>query len=329
MENVSHYNSTANTSTNQLQFYHCSLLGDVFQWQNEYLTASVYTSSLLGAIASSFLFPFTTLANIFVLVAFLKARTLRLNRTNMIMSSLSITDLIVGIIVHPFFVICRISEIVGSEKWVCIGRYVYKTAAVLCVGSSVGHLTFISIERLIVSIRPNRHRQILSMARSWTVIVFIWSYCIAGCVAVSPLVEALPKRELITRASYITVSIVITLSCYVWIFNGMGRQRQRQIGQQTCPTRNITNNMLSHKETRVAKTMAYTCLAFFLFCLPEVIGNAMVASGKFDENTMVYIVFNWTQLLAFSNSLFNPVWYSFKMPVVRTAVNRYIRTFRK
>ena len=101
MENVSHYNSTANTSTNQLQFYHCSLLGDVFQWQNEHLTASVYTSSLLGAIASNFLFPFTTLANIFVLVAFLKARALRLNRTNMIMSSLSITDLTVGIIVHP------------------------------------------------------------------------------------------------------------------------------------------------------------------------------------------------------------------------------------
>ena len=320
MRNITLFNSTVNNVTTPTNYYSCSLLDEAFQWRTNYLTTEIHGSSVGAAIISSFLCPLTTLANAFVITAFLKTKTSRRSRSNMMLSSLSITDLIIGLVVHPFFVIGRVSEATGVEKWVCYGRYTYKTVGILCVGASMGHLMFISIERALAFKFPTKHRNILSRRRTFAVITFIWLYSACFSIGVSSLVRPLPRREMVARACYIVVCISVMVCCYGWIHWKLNSEvKSIKGGKEKGQIATIL------KEAKLAKTMAYTCIAFFMFFLPEAISNSMVGSGKYRSNTMIYLILNWTQILTFSNSLFNPIWYSFVIPVIRRVALSYLR----
>ena len=320
MVNITIFNSMESNRTTSTNYYSCSILDETFQWRREYLTAEIHGSSVGAAIISGLLCPLTTFANAFVITVLLKTNTSRRSRTNMMLSSLSITDLIIGVVVHPFFVIGRVSEATGVEKWVCYGRYTYKTTGILCVGTSMGHLTFISIERALAFKFPTKHRNILSRRRTFAVIMFIWLYSACFSIGVSSLVRPLPRREMVARACYIVVCISVMVCCYGWIHWKLKREVKPVDGDQE---QGQIATIL--KEAKLAKTMAFTCIAFFIFTLPEAISNSMVGSGKYRSNTMIYVILNWTQILTFSNSLFNPIWYSFVIPVVRKVTLSYLR----
>lgn len=314
-----HFNATVVNFANVSSHKKCLLLDEMFQWRREYLTYEVFSSSVMTAIAALLLFPSITFANVLVFYIFLKTSSKSV--TNMLLCSMSITDFIIGAVVLPLVVATRISEITGNENLVCYGRHGYKIVAVLCVGASTGHLTFISIERVIAFKFPVKKGSILNRRRTLAGILFVWLYSAGASVAVSSVVRPIPRREMASRSCYLAICTVLVVCCYSWILSKLKRD------VKSIKDKEVIEKVL--KEAKLAKTMACTCLAFLAFYLPEAISNAIVACPEHDRVNMVHIVLNWTQILAYSNSLFNPVWYSFSIPFVRREINRCLRALSK
>ena len=300
-------NSTIKNVTFSISCFSCSLLDERYIWNNTYLSSKVYYSSVAVAIAAGILCPFITLANVFVFFAFLKIP--RKQPTDMLLCSLSVTDFITGVAVLPLVVFTRISETVSNEKFVCNGRHWYRVVSIVCVGASIGHLTLISIERAIGFTFVMKAESLISHHKILAGIVFTWFYSMAASVASSSVVRPIPWREMALRAAYYGISFIFMACCYGWIL----RKLKRDV--KSIKKKEHIEKIL--KEAKLAKTMAYTCFAFAAFFLPETISNAIVAITEHSKLTMVHIVLNWTQIAAYSNSLFNPIWYSFSIPFIR------------
>ncbi len=116
-----------------------------------------------------------TLRNILILVALQKNCHLR-PPSKLLIRSLASTDLCVGFISQPFFVIFLISA--ARQSWLSSCEIAegiaHISSAVLC-GISLYTLTAISVDRLLALLLGLRYRQVVTLARVRGVIIISWS----------------------------------------------------------------------------------------------------------------------------------------------------------
>ena len=105
-------------SATNLTVYHevtheaCEFMRKI-RWRNEFFTQSVYTNVLITAIVNAVIFPFTAIFNgAFILCAFYD-RTLRRQKSVVLLAFLAITDLLVGVVIQPMFVVSALCRQIG------------------------------------------------------------------------------------------------------------------------------------------------------------------------------------------------------------------------
>ncbi|KAL9988210.1 hypothetical protein ACROYT_G002629 [Oculina patagonica] len=115
-----------------------------------------------------------TLGNILILVALQKDCHLR-PPAKLLFRSLASTDLCVGLISQPCFVLFLISA--ARQSWLSSCEIaegiVHITSAVLC-GISLYTLTAISVDRLLALLLGLRYRQVVTLVRVRRVIIISW-----------------------------------------------------------------------------------------------------------------------------------------------------------
>ena len=92
------------------------------------------TSNLLTGIINAVLSPFAVTANFFIVFLILRKYSLQ-TPSNLLLTCLVISDLLVGLIVQPSFVIFRILE--NTYGFVhCLVRMIYRMGFFICYGVS-------------------------------------------------------------------------------------------------------------------------------------------------------------------------------------------------
>ena len=114
------------------------------------------------------------LGNILILVALQKESSLH-PPSKLLLRSLSFTDLLVGLISQPIFVI-YLTAMAKKNQNVCgiTERLAHISSALLC-GESITILTAISVDRLLALLLRLRYRQIVNLTRAYFLVIFSWT----------------------------------------------------------------------------------------------------------------------------------------------------------
>ena len=153
------------------------------------------------------------LGNILILIALHKESSLH-PPSKLLLRSLATTDLLVGLIAEPVFVIYCISK--ANEHWNMF-RYAslvgFTSSHIFC-GVSVLTLTAISVDRLLALLLGLRYKQVVTLKRNYVIVIAIWVVC-----TVSSAIQF--WNRLITRWCGIigaSLCLVISIFSYTKIF---------------------------------------------------------------------------------------------------------------
>ena len=258
------------------------------------------------------------LGNTLILVALHKGSSLH-PPSKLLFRSLAATDLCVGIIVEPLAVIYWLSVV--TEKWrIC--RYTFVISLIpgliLCSVSFVT-LTAISVDRLFALLLGLRYRQVVTLKRTYAVIIVFWVVSLVGTLL------SVWNNVILTSCIYTVTSLCLLTSsyCYAKIFLTLhNRQHRVQINiQGQASQAAIPVNTARYRKT-VFSTL-WVQLTLLVCYLPYgVVAPATVAGSP---TPAIYLAKQITSTLVYLNSSLNPILYCWKIREVRKAVKDTFR----
>ena len=259
------------------------------------------------------------LGNTLILVALHKGSSLH-PPSKLLFRSLAATDLCVGIIVEPLAVIYWLSVV--TEKW-SICRYTFVVSLIpgliLC-SVSLMTLTAISVDRLLALLLGLRYRHVVTLKRTYAVIIVLWVVAIVGTLL------SVWNNVILSSGIYSGTSLCLVTStyCYVKIFLTLRhRQRRVQIVQRH-PSQTIPVNTAARYRKTVFSTL-WIQLTLLVCYLPYgVVAPATVANHG-APTPAIYLAKQITSTLVYLNSSLNPILYCWKIREVRKAVRETIR----
>ena len=274
----------------------------------------VYYFSIIHILLSLTAF----LSNFLILVALHKESSLHLP-SRVLYRSLAITDLLVGLVVHPLAVINFMSFI--HEDW---GRYRWTYHAVFVSGYalcsvSLSTMTAISVDRLLALLLGLRYRQIVTVKRIQVILVTFW---IAAGVFTS-------FYSLIYHITFWSI-FVATVSClmissasYTKIFRALRlHHTQIQDHAQQHPSQPNALNIARYRKAVYNALCVQVALlvCYLLYCILVILRTFTKISAKHlvvsEALTVVLVSFN---------STLNPFIYCWKISEVRQAVKLTMR----
>ena len=304
--------SSANFST-RLVFY-CPSEPD-FTWNLHDTTFSWILAAIILTAS-----PITLLLNALVIIAVKKRKELQ-KRSNIVLSSMAIADLLVGVVSMPISATVDLLIIhqVFIER-VCAlntGNIVLMECFLF---SSLFHLIVIAWERNIAVTKWIDYMVIATNGRlkklailAWLAAIFI-SLPLAVMFGIGAPFEV-QKIWYMMASLCIALSVIAFVCLYVMVYMGVRKRRRNEIVQ-------VTALVQAKLETKVAKTTGLLTAAV-IFTL--ILGGVLTVLGDifpvFRENSTFRIAETLLQL----NSLMNPVIYCYRDRRFRKAILELLR----
>ena len=274
----------------------------------------VYYFSIIHILLSLTAF----LSNFLILVALHKESSLHLP-SRVLYRSLAITDLLVGLVVHPLAVINFMSFI--HEDW---GRYRWTYHAVFVSGYalcsvSLSTMTAISVDRLLALLLGLRYRQIVTVKRIQVILVTFWIaagvftsfYSLIYHITFWSIFVATVSCLMISSASYTKIFRVLRL-----------HHTQIQDHAQQHPSQPNALNIARYRKAVYNALCVQVALlvCYLLYCILVILRTFTKISAKHlvvsEALTVVLVSFN---------STLNPFIYCWKISEVRQAVKLTMR----
>lgn len=259
-----------------------------------------------------------SLGNIFILFALRKDCSLH-PPSRLLFRCLAFTDLFVGLVSQPLFVVYLLSLLKKRWKLACFIEAFEHVAGAVLVGLSLCILTAITIDRLLALLLRLRYRTVVTATRVRKIISFVLVLDIAVAMT------SLWKEKLFFALTYVFVFLcgIITTFCYLKIYVTLRRRCriQDEIHQRTNQEMNSPLDMRRFKKT-VASVLWVQCaliLCFFPFAVNKAVSNIIT------NNSYLLRVELWTITLVYCNSFLNPILYCWRIPKVREAVMETIK----
>ena len=285
------------------------------------LSGGVHNQLIIVSVLNIFLSITAFLGNTLILVALHKDRSLH-PPSKLLFRSLAITDLCVGIIVEPIRVTLWISMV--NERWnIC--RFTFAVVTIsgyyFCLVSLLT-LSAISVDRLLALLLGLRYRQVVTLKRTYVAVITFWVFSFVGSIVY------LWNELISTWYSYITVPLCLVTSiyCYTRIFLRLRHhQTQVQDNVQGQPNQTIPQNIARYRKT--VSTALWLQLTLVFCYLPIILVAPLLIQVRFrgELSSALFLVFEFTLTLVYSNSSLNPILYCWKITEVRQAVKDTIR----
>ena len=157
--------------------------------------------------------------------------------THLLFVSFSVLDFLVGLLTQPLALICRVSEILGRLDVNCPARLLKSIVGVACLGTSIFHICFISVERYVAVRFPCSYKTLFTNCRVTITVLLIWLFMIT--YAILPYTLYPEVGSLIGRSVIIGINLLVTGVCYMGTLIEVGaalKVRPRPI--QVCPAIN-------------------------------------------------------------------------------------------
>ena len=275
--------------------------------------------NVLFAPLNIFLAITASLGNALILIALHKVSSIH-PPTKLLFRCLAVTDLCVGLLVHPLFATVQLSRITGVNKnsLLYIDEVSRVTNWILCA-VSVLTLTAISVDRLLALLLGLRYRHAVTLRR---VRVTIFCFLFIGA-SVGSIREWRTDVTLVLAFVFLTLSLVTSIFCYTRI---QLKLRHRQVQHQNrFPLSQTTGGGIPLNIARYKKSVSsilWVQLALLACYGPWVFVAFIFVLGKGNDLQVAWII---TTTLVHLNSTLNPILYCWKIREVRQAVKATIK----
>ena len=279
-------------------------------------------SSYVAASPNVILSITASLGNILILIALSRRDSSLHPPSKLLFRCLATTDLGVGVISQPLFIIHVVSVI--NKRWkLCFvsERLAYITAAALC-GVSVFTLTAISVDRLLALTLRMRYRELVTLKRIRLVIVFIWFLSFANA-----LLYLWDQRIFLIGCFIVIVAaVLIATICYFKIYLVLRQQKSRVEDNLNQGRRGGAASLNVEKYKKTVLSALWVHITLVACNLPyAVVTTVKTVRGNTPS---LFVVEAFAATLVFLNSSLNPVLYCWKIKEVRQAVKQTLANFR-
>ena len=261
-------------------------------------------SPWIFAAVASIISPAAVLLNALVIIAVMKRRELQ-KLSNILLSSLAVTDLLIGTISIPFSAVngFLLHYQILAAQHICTLEMAAGWFPITLTFCSLIHLVVIAWERYVAIQKWRDYRVIVTKGRLKKLAAIAW---ISG-----PVFVASPSTISIAVSGHITIEVLAALICcmlalivyfYVMVYLGVRKQKFSQISQ-------VSVLVTMKLENRVAKTTALVTAALILSFVPVV---SLTLLGEVFPVLHRMSLVRVGETLMFSNSLVNPLIYCYR-----------------
>ena len=250
------------------------------------------------------------IANSLVIAAVWKTPSLRYP-SNLFLCGLALSDVIVGLIVEPFYLTVELLKMHGYPKGDdCTLETVFTVIAFLVCGVSFGNVTLVSMDRYMAIHYPLRYDTIVTIPRVYILIISCW--------VLSAFCSSILLWNMVIFLYLVTVvcAILLTMSTFIHIKIYRIVRRHRSVIQaqeQAVHSTNAGFNMVGFKKTVINTFLVHY---FLLICyLPFTVACILLILT--DDSPILWRVASTTVYL---NSAFNPFLYCWRLSALRGPV---------
>ena len=286
------------------------------------------TSPWVFAAIASMISPSAVLLNALIIISVKRRKELQ-RASNILLSSMAVTDLLVGILC------VLLSAVVGllvpyrvlADHYICKLDFVALSPTVTLTICSVFHLTMIAWERYMAIRKWIDHKVMVTRSLTKKMAIVAW---ILAIVTVSPphfITLMMRENDIINLALEIffiilSVSVMFALCLiiyfYVMVYLGV---RKRKL----CQIRQVNGLVNAKREHRVAMTTVIVTVALILSFFPTILGGILQGIYPvFRQRLAVRVQDTFLHL----NSVVNPLIYCYRDCRFRNAVLEILRIRR-
>ena len=280
-------------------------------------------AKILGIIYS-LLSVITVVGNALVIAAVCKdpLKILKTSPSNFILLSLSIADLIVGLVIDPWVAswFLRVGETVPPSGHILV---IFSGSSIIV---SVGHVLLLTVDRYYALATPLKYRAKITRRRVTIASCSIWISCICYAVVVSILQNHLLLMWFISVAL-----LYICSECICVLYLATLRHLVKHSRSRIAVDNSQSNAVLVYqREKKVFKVIVSVIFVFFLCFIPWLGTQFVIYFCKACHNYQKTMIacFNATTVFPFINSAFNPFVYSWTFSKFRATFRYFWRKFR-
>ena len=274
-------------------------------------------------IAVNVILPFTAIVgNVLILIALQRGSLLLHSPCKLLFRCLASTDLCVGLITQPSFVVYLISRESDLDTCVLFTSFLSIFSVMLC-GISLCTLTIISVDRLLALLLGLRYRHVVTVARVRG-ITFLSYFVLLSLLTMMYFLNT--RIFTITLILNVLLFLVISTFCYLKIYFTL-RCRQAQVQQETAPRQfNGPSRVHGLKYKRSVSTTMLVSIFMIACYLPFAIFATVIAIHQEISSSSLSAEGIVASLVYFNSSI-NPVIHCWRIREVRKAVKATIGRF--
>ena len=215
------------------------------------------------------------------------ARIKKRKKYEVLLLSLSLSDCLFGI-----------SNVILASVYIsneCHARSLLECSYILYlffVLTSMLHLTFMSIDRVIAVVKPFKHKFLLNQRRTNIIIAMLWSFTLVACGSLFTADELKQlsiqkvesEKEMIISITIIVVYVVMTFSYSIIIYHH--RLKNKVATQLTKRQKNLPIICIILGATFVLFTLSFALLVFTMEDVPFYANVILV--GNSGVNSIIY-----------------------------------------
>ena len=238
-----------------------------------------------------------------------------------LLRSLSVSDLLVGLISVPLAVTYWMSVIFKHSK-ICPFALGLTVMASYTLGPvSLLTLTAISVDRLLALKLGLRYRQVVTLKRIWAIVISFW--VVSSIFATTYLWDL--HITLLCGSAITGLCLVTSVYSYTRIYLDL-RHHQIQVQGRASHEQVSQEYPLNVACYRKAVSSALWLQGTLILCyLPIAIVGSMWIQNYSEFSSSMYLARQWAASLVFLNSSLNPILYFWKIREVRQAVKDTIK----
>ena len=276
---------------------------------------------------------FAIASNSLSLVALYRKASLR-TPANLIITSMSISDLLVGLLVQTIYVILRLHEL--GNIHLCPLKRFFAFLGYFCSGVSMLTICSFSLDRYFAVCFPYRYIADTIYVKYAAWVIFFWTSWLAYTLL--PFAGVISPKKFHSSLSIVMfLSISISVICYLKIYLVIRRHRRKICASIPAPSiepsdiQDVRNKKCDLKWLKFQRRKSFTTLVIvctFVACfIPKII--TLVANLLLgDTLDVLYVSGKWSDTVIFINSSLNPIIYIIRLEEIRQEIIAILKKLR-
>ena len=268
------------------------------------------------------------LGNALVLLAIWRTPSLH-TPSNILLFNLAVSDLGVGLLVQPFYIAYKSSQLQDVHFMFCFSGFAFNFLSPFLMAVTLLTLATVSVDRFLAIYLHLRYREVVTTKPLAVLLGLVW---LLSAFYASTVFWAVKAHRILTVVM-IASSLLVTFVSYFKILQVV-RRHQKQMRKQSFALE------LCQQETGAAARMArykktvfssmYVFSLLLLCYIPYFCARVASTRAEPRESLPVHLALNFTATFVYVNSSLNPLVYCWRIREIRGAVLKIAKTlFRR